>query len=143
MWRVREPVADEEGLVLREVAVIKYQQELDPFLQPLDGVGDTGREVPDVARADVVNEVAPLGVNGGDTAAAGEHVAPFGLLVPVQLADTSGLEAHVHAGHFGGDRQLTHCYLTRPSARGYSVPGGRIGEFEVGNGTGVGFRRGQ
>src|SRR6476660_9738474 len=118
MWRVREPVADEERLVLREVAVIKHQQELDSLFQPLDGVGDTGREVPDVARADVVNEVAPLGVNRGDAATAGEHVAPFGLLVPVHLTDTSGLEAHVQTGHFGGDRQLTHCYLTRPAARG-------------------------
>ena len=106
-------------------------------------MGNAGREVPDVAWVHVVNEVAPLGVNGGDAAAAGEHVAPFGLLVPVHLADTSGLEAHVHGGHFGGDRQLTHCYLTRPAARAYSVPGGRVGEFQVGNGAGIGFRRGE
>ena len=57
---VREPVGDQERLVLGEVAVVEDEQELAALLQPLDRVRDPGREVPEVARADVVDEVAAL-----------------------------------------------------------------------------------
>ena len=69
-----------------------------------------GREVPQVADADVVDEVAPFLVNGGDAGPAGEHVRPLGLLVPVHLANTAGFEAHVHAGELvamGSSRTVT------------------------------------
>ena len=37
---VLEPVGDQEGLVLGEVAVVEDQQELAALFQALDGVGD-------------------------------------------------------------------------------------------------------
>src|SRR5947209_1508702 len=55
-----EPVGDEEGLVLGEVAVVEDQQELAALLQPLDRVRDARWEVPQVSLANVVDEVAPL-----------------------------------------------------------------------------------
>jgi hypothetical protein len=55
--------------------------------------------------ADVVDEVAPLLIDGGDPGTAGEHVGPLALLVPVQLADAAGLETHVDAGRRLGDRR--------------------------------------
>ena len=103
-------------------------------------MGNAAGKIPEIARSHILHEAAALRVDGGNSRFSIDHVCPFGGNMPVQLADTSGLETHVHAGHFGGDRQLTHCYFTRPAARGYSVPGGGVGEFEVGNGAGVGFR---
>ncbi|MEJ1231403.1 MAG: hypothetical protein WDM88_13350 [Galbitalea sp.] len=41
---------------------------------------------------DVVDEGAALVVDRADAAAAGEHVGPLGLLVPVQFPDRAGLE---------------------------------------------------
>ncbi len=75
--------------------------------------------------------------------AAGEHVGPLGLLVPVQLADPTGLQPHVDAGHLRGDRQLAHRHLARPAAGAKAVARGGEGELEVGNGAGVGIRRGE
>jgi hypothetical protein len=96
-------VADEERLVLGEVPVVEDEQELAPFLESLDGVRNAGREVPQVALADVGDEVATLLVDGRQARAAGEHERPLGLLVPVQLADSARLQAHVHAGELGRD----------------------------------------
>lgn len=54
---VSEEFSDQKGLVLREVPVIKYQQEL-AILQRLNRMGKPGPKVPQVASTDVVNEVA-------------------------------------------------------------------------------------
>src|SRR4051794_18224800 len=74
---------------------------------------DAGREVPDVALGDVVDEAASVLVDRREARAAGQHVAPLGLLVPVHLAHAAGLEAHVDAGEVLGDRQFTHGDLAR------------------------------
>src|SRR5215218_1672502 len=134
-WCERHPLVERD--------VVEDQQELAALLQPLDRVGDASREVPQVADANVVDEVAPLRVNGGDTSVSGEHEGPLGLLVPVQLADPPGLQAHVHPGHLCSDGQLAHRHLARPAAREQAVPGGGEGKLEVGDRPGVGVGRGQ
>ena len=45
-WGVLEPVGQQEGLVLGEVAVVEDEQELAPLLQSLKRVRDTRGEVP-------------------------------------------------------------------------------------------------
>ncbi len=140
---LREPVGEQERFVLREVAVVEDEQELAALLQSLNRVRYAGGEVPQVADPHVVDEVRPILVDGGDTAAAGEHVGPLRLLVPVQLTDAAGLEAHVDPGKLGGDGQLPIRHLARPAAGEDTIAGGGEGELEIRNGAVVGLRRGQ
>ena len=63
----------------------------------------SGPEIPQVAPADVVDEVAALGVDARDAGAAGQHERPLSFFVPVQLSVCSGFQPHVHPGHGGGD----------------------------------------
>lgn len=42
---------------------------------------------PEIALLDVIDKVASLVVNGGDTAAAIKDVCPFSFLVPVKLTN--------------------------------------------------------
>ncbi len=64
-----EPIGEQEGLFLREVAVVEDEQELAPVpLQSLDRVRDAGPEVPEVAFAYVILEGATALVGGGDAA---------------------------------------------------------------------------
>src|SRR5439155_531882 len=114
--RVGEPVADQECLVLREVAIIKHQQELDPVLESLDRMRQAGGEVPKVAGADVVDKETALLVKERDAAAAFDHVSPLGFLVPVQLADAAGFKAHVYTSDLRADRQLACRRLASPAA---------------------------
>ena len=83
-------------------------------------------------------KLRPCCVDGGDARAAGEHVGPLGLLVPVHLADAARLEAHVDPGELGGDRQLAHRDLARPAAGQQPVVRGGEGELEVRDRAGVG-----
>src|SRR4029078_13021997 len=52
--RVLEPIGYEEGLVLREVAVVEDEQELTALLEPLDGVRGAAREGPEAPPAALV-----------------------------------------------------------------------------------------
>ncbi len=131
------------GIVLREAAVVEHQQELAALFQALDRMRDDRREVPQVALADVVDEGASLFVDGGDAGTPGEHVCPFGLLVPVHLTDTTGFQAHVDPGKFRGDRQLAHRHLARPATRDEAVARGGEGELEVRDRAVVGIGGGQ
>ena len=89
---VLEPVAEQEGVVLGEAAIVEHQQELAAVgAEPLDRVRDAFGEVPEVADADVVDELAALLVDRGDAGAAVEHVGPLGGLVPMQLAHAAGV----------------------------------------------------
>ena len=64
---VGQPVRDQERRLLAEIAVVEDEQELAAVaLQSLDRVGDAGREVPDVALADIVLEGVAFLVDGGD-----------------------------------------------------------------------------
>ena len=63
-----EPVADQKRAVFRKIAVIEGQQELTTVgIKTLNGVGDTRREVPKITLFDVIDEVLPLRIDGGDS----------------------------------------------------------------------------
>jgi hypothetical protein len=68
-------------------------------------VRDPGREEPQVALAHVVDEVTPVRGEGRDPGAAGGHVRPLGLFVPVQLAHGARLERPVDARERRRDAQ--------------------------------------
>ena len=58
--RVLEPVADQERVVLVEVAIVEHQKEFATVrTEALDGMRNAGREIPEIADADVVDEIAP------------------------------------------------------------------------------------
>src|ERR1700730_2237510 len=65
-------------------------------------------EIPEIADADVIDEVVPLSVDGGDAGAAVKHVGPFGSLVPMQFANAAGIQTHVHAGNVLGNTEFPH-----------------------------------
>jgi hypothetical protein len=133
---VQEPVGDQEGLVLREVAVVEHKEELAALLQSLNRVRDACGEAPEVALADV-DEVAALRIDGRDASPPRDHVGPLGLFVPVHLADAARFQPHVHAGQRGGDGQLASCHLAGPPAAEKAVPSCGEGELEVRDGAGV------
>jgi len=80
-------------------------------------VWNARREEPKIADADIIDEVAPLRVDGGDAGGAVKHVRPLRRLVPMQLANAAGVEPHIHAGHRLGHAELARRHLTGPAAR--------------------------
>jgi hypothetical protein len=74
---------------------------------------------------------------------ASDHVRPLGFLVPVQLADPAGRQAHVDAGDLGRDRQLAGGDLARPATTEDPVVRQRVGVLEVRHGAGIRRRRDQ
>src|SRR5260370_30386572 len=81
-----------------------------------------GGKVPQIANADIINEVVSMGIDAGDPSATIEHIGPLRFLVPVQLAHATGLQTHIHPCQGGGDGQLARRHLTRPASRLESVP---------------------
>ena len=77
---------------------------------------NAGGEIPEIADADIVDEIAPLRIDRGDSRRTVKHVGPFAGLVPMQLAHAAGVEAHVHAGDVLGNAKLTHRHLAGPAA---------------------------
>ena len=115
---VPDPVAEQESVVLVEIAVVEHQQKLGAVgSETLDRMRDARREIPQVADTDVVDEIAPLRIDRGDARRAVEHVGPFGGFVPMQLAHAAGVEPHVYAGDVLGNAELAHRDLPGPAAR--------------------------
>jgi hypothetical protein len=126
---VLEPVADQEGIIFVEVAIVEHQQELAAVgIESLDGVRDPRWEIPEVADAHVVGEIPSFRVDSGDPGGTIKHVRPLGGLVPMQLAHPAGIEPHVHAGDVLGDAELAFSDLAGPATR--LQPHMRIGERE-------------
>ena len=140
--RVLEPVAEQEGVVLVEVAVVEHQQELAAVgTEALDRMRDAGGKIPEIADADVVDEVAALRVDRGDARGAVEHVGPLGLLVPMQLAHAAGIEPHVDAGDVLGNAELAHRHLPGPAAAFLPHMGVGEREAQIGQRAVIGGRR--
>ena len=59
---------------------------------------------------------SPFGVNRGDARATVEHKGPLGLLVPMEFAHATRLQAHVYTGERRRYRQFASRYLARPAA---------------------------
>ena len=87
--RVRKQIRDQEGLVLREAAIVEHKEELAAILEALDRMRDNRREIPKIARADIVDERASLLVDGANSGVPREHVRPFRLLMPMHLANAA------------------------------------------------------
>jgi hypothetical protein len=139
---VLEPVAEQKGVVLVELAIVEDQQEFAPiWTEALDRMGNAASEIPEIADADVVDKVAALRVDRGDAGSPVKHVGPLRLLVPVKLADSAGVQPHVHAGDRFRNPELPRGHLSRPAAA--RLPHMRIGEGkpQIGQGSGIGRRR--
>src|SRR5882762_8588491 len=64
---VLEPVAQQECVVLVEVAIVENQQEFTSVgTEALDRMWNPAREIPEVADTDVVDKVSSFGVNSRD-----------------------------------------------------------------------------
>ena len=90
-----EPVRQQEGVVLREIGLGEYQEELAALIQGLYRVRQTRFEVPQIPSHNVIDEEAARLVLAGDPSVSNQHEAPLGLLVPVELSVGSRLEGHV------------------------------------------------
>jgi hypothetical protein len=139
--RALEPVGDQERLVLGEVAVVEHEQELRPLVERLDRMREPGWEVPQIAGRDVIEKQPTLLVEDAHPAAAGDHVRPLGLLVPVKLPDAARGQSHVDAGQLGRYRQFPDRHLARPAARKQAVVRCGKRELEIRNCARVGPRR--
>jgi hypothetical protein len=65
-------------------------------------------KVPQIADADIIDEVAPILIDGREASAPIEHIGPLGLFVPVQFAYATRLQAHIHPCQRRRDGQFTH-----------------------------------
>jgi hypothetical protein len=137
-----EPVADQEGIVFVEVAIVEDQEEFTAVgIEPLDRVRNARREVPEIADAHVINEIAAVRVDGGDAGGAVKHVGPLGGLVPMQLTHAAGIQAHVDAGDILGNAELARRHLPGPAAPFQPHMRVREGEAQVRQTAVVGRRR--
>src|SRR5258706_2016749 len=141
---VLEPVAQQEGVVLVEVSIVENQQEFTSVgTETLNRMGNAAREIPEIADTHLIETVSSLGVNGGDAGGPVQHVSPFGLFVPMQLAHAAGVESHLNAGNRFRNTKLPLCHLTGPAAVGLAHM--RVGkrETEVRRGAGIRGGRGE
>ncbi len=137
-----EPVAEQKRVVLVEVAIVEDEQEFASVLtEALDRMRNAAGKIPEVADAHVVDKVAALRVDRGDARRSVEHVGPFGLLVPVKLADSAGVEPHVHARDRFRNAKLPRGHLARPPAARLPHMRVREGKPEIGQGSRIGRRR--
>src|SRR6266566_901669 len=103
---VLEPVGDQERVFFVKVAIVKDQKEFAAvWIETLDRVWNPRREKPEIADADIVDEVAPLRVDGGNAGGAVKHVRPLGDLMPMRLAHAARVEPHIwQRAMIGGGR---------------------------------------
>ena len=113
-----EPVAQQEGIVFVEIAVVEHQQEFAAVgIEALDRVRNAATEnTRDRRRRRHRRNCCPWGSMAVMRARAVQHVGPFGRLVPMQLANAAGIQAHVHAGDILGDAEFPHGDLAGPAA---------------------------
>ena len=76
---------------------------------------DAGREVPEVAGDEIVNEAFTVLVHRGNAGTASHDEGPFVGAMPVELAVGVGLETHVYARHGGRGWHVVGVFLPRPS----------------------------
>jgi hypothetical protein len=125
--RMLEPVAEQKRAVLVEVAIVEDEEEFASVrTKPLDRMGNAAGKIPEIADADVVDKVAALLIDRRYAGRSVKHVGPFRLFVPVKLADTAGVEPHVHPGDRFRNAKLARSDLPRPTAA--RLPHMRVGE---------------
>src|ERR1700694_1829959 len=128
-----EPVAQQEGVVFVEIAIVKDQQEFAAVrIEALYRVRNTLREIPEISDAYVNDEILPLSVDRGDAGGAVKHVGPFRSLVPMQFTYASGVQAHVYAGEVLGNTEFSLRDLTGPATGFLPHMCVREGEAQIG-----------
>ncbi len=99
-WRVPDPVCQQHRLVFVEASIVKHQQEFAAVRsQSLDRVRVPRWKIPDIALLNVIHEAAPIWIDAGDPRSACQHQGPLRRVVPVQLADPTRYQPHLHAGN--------------------------------------------
>lgn len=89
--RMRHPLRYKESVELRKGAVVKHQQKLGAVgTETLDGMGNAGRKIPQIARFDVRNKTAPILIEAGDPRVAVYNKGPFSGKMPMQFAHPAG-----------------------------------------------------
>src|ERR1700719_1447324 len=112
-----DPVAQQERVVLVEIAVVEHQEKLSTVRsKSLDRMWNAWREVPEIANANVVDKIPAVSIDPGDTRRSVEHVGPFRSLMPMQLAHTAGIQAHVDTSDVLGNAKLANRDLPGPTA---------------------------
>ena len=104
-------------------------------------MGNAAGEIPEIADADIVDKIAPLRVDRRDAGRSIEHVGPFRLLVPVQLAYATSVQPHVHAGDGLRNRELASRDLAGPTAARLAHMRVREGKPEILRRPGIRRRR--
>src|SRR6185312_2659329 len=103
--------------MLREVTLIKYQQELGSVrFQSLDGMWNSGGEKPHIADAAVCHKALAIPISGSDTRIAIQHDCPFRRSVPMQLSYASCGESHENTSQIFRNWKFPNRYFVRPSA---------------------------
>jgi hypothetical protein len=137
--RVCNPVGEQEGGVLGEVAVVEDEEEFGTVrAQALQRVGVARWEVPQVALLKVIDKATALGVERGDADLAFKDVGPLGFLVPMKLADDAFVKTHVDTSKLLARTKLANGCLTGPAALFDSNVRVCKGPAHIGNRTMIG-----
>ncbi len=117
MRSVRHPVGQQHRLIFREVAVVKHQQELRSVrIQPLNRMRNTRRKIPEIPFGYVRNKALALEIKPRNARVPIKHECPLCSRVPVQFANSSRGQPHIHARNRLRDRQFAQRHLPRPSS---------------------------
>ena len=93
--RVTNPVANTEGAEFGEITVVEHQDEVARLVaERFDDMAMTAREIPDIARREIVGFGATFGIDDGGAYQAFDHEGPFRRRgVPMKLAHDARLHA--------------------------------------------------
>ncbi|MNM98328.1 hypothetical protein D3C81_1108570 [compost metagenome] len=143
LWGMCEPIRNGKCIEVREMAVIKDEQKLAAILQTLYGMGNTRWKIPQITGTNVGNKVMSVLIDCCYSGMTEQHIRPLCLLMPMQLANTAGCQAHINARKRGCDRQLAHRDFPGPSSLIQLHMGIGEGEPQIRNKPGIGNRRNQ
>jgi hypothetical protein len=114
---VGEPICHQEGVELACRAIVEADDELATvWSEALQRMRIARRKIPNVTFLDVRDVWQALWVEHRDSAIAVGHKRPFGRLVPMQFADATGGQSHIHAGDGRRNREVRLRHLPRPTA---------------------------
>src|SRR6202011_2798893 len=112
---MRHPFREKECTVFRKHTLIEDQEKLaSVWLQALDGMRKAGREIPQIAFADVVDKDRPLGIQYRNAGISVEHDGPLIGCMPMHFAKASSRQMHVDARYVSGRRQFALRHLMGP-----------------------------
>src|SRR6267154_4033271 len=112
---MRHPFREKHCTVFRKHTLIEDQEELASIRpQTLDRMRKTGREIPQIALAHVVDKDCPIKIQYRDAGISVEHDGPLIGCMPMEFAKAASRQTHVDAGYVCGGRQFALGYLVGP-----------------------------